>query len=238
MAILVPAAQAADITVLVPPVVASAGIRDIGVAYTKQSGQNVKLEMSAMAGILERAETATPAADLVALPSDMMDQYEHDHGILPGSRKRLGRMEIDLAVPVGAPHPDISTPEKLIAVLKAAKGVAYDDPAGRTMMAWIIQSMLARPELQGVHSVIGHGQALAEMDSGEADMALMLADEINRDPKASDAGPLPPYFGAHIDLDIAISARSADPKAAAAVIDYFLSSAADPIWASKHLSRR
>src|SRR6185312_3933789 len=106
-------------------------------------------------------------------------------GILAGSRKHLGRMEIDLVVPVGAPHPDVSTPEKLAAVLKGAKGVAYDDPAGGTMMAWIIQSMLLRAEFKGVNAVIGHGDPLAEMAAGEADVALKLADEIDRNPKAS-----------------------------------------------------
>jgi len=197
----------------------------------------VKINMSAMTGILRQAETANPANDLVALPSDLMDQLERDKGIVPGSRKRLGRMEINLVVPQGAPHPDISTPEKLVDVLKGAKAVAFDDPAGGTMMAWLNQSLLARNEFKGVHALPSR-DPLAAVANGEADVALKLADEIDRNPKVADAGPLPPYYGVHIDLEIAISSRSADPKAAQKVVDYLLSPAADPAWAAKHLARR
>src|SRR6185437_1598580 len=213
------AAQAANVSVLVPPVVAAAGLRDIATAYTKQAGQDMKVNMSAMTGIVRQAETASPASDLVALPSDLMDQLEHDHGIVPGSRKHLGRMEIDLVVPVGAPHPDVSTPEKLVEVLKGAKGVAFDDPAGGTMMAWLNQSLLARNEFKGVHEMPSR-DPLGAVANGEADFALKLADEIDRNPKVADAGPLPPYYGVHIDLDIAISSRAPEPRAAQRAIDY------------------
>lgn len=233
------AAYAADVAVLVPPVVAAAGVRDLTSAYTKDTGQNISLKMSAMERILPLAE-GTPSPDVVALPIDIMDQLEHDNGIVPGSRKHIGRVEIALAVPAGAPHPDISTPEKFVAVLNGAKGVAYSNPAGGTMFSWIIESMLLRPEFKGVHSVLidrGNGiTALASGDSG-ADMALQLGDEINN-PKVSSVGPLPPLYGAHIDLDIAILAHSGDAAAAGKLIDYLLSPQADPIWKSKHLTRR
>jgi ABC-type Fe3+ transport system substrate-binding protein len=125
--------------------------------------------------------------------------------------------------------------------LNGAKGVAYSNPAGGTMMAWIIQSMLARPEFKGVHSVLidkGNGiSALAAGNSG-ADMALQLADEIDANPKVSSVGPLPALFGAHIDSDIAILSHAANPKAVAALIDYLLQPESDPIWKSKHLARR
>jgi molybdate transport system substrate-binding protein len=238
---LVPVAQAAEVNVLVPPVVAAAGMRDLAVAYGKDTGQTLTLKMTPMDKMLQEAETGAPAADVVALPSDLMDQLEHDNGILPGSRKKIGRVEIALAVPAGAPHPDISTPEKFVAVLNGAKGVAYSNPAGGTMMAWIIQSMLLRPEFKNVHSVLidrGNGiSALAAGNSG-ADMALQLADEIDTNPKVSNVGPLPPLFGAHIDSDIAVLARTSDPKAAGGAIDYLLRPSSDAIWNSKHLARR
>jgi molybdate transport system substrate-binding protein len=232
------AARAADVSILVPAVVSYAGLKDLAAAATKDTGVNVTLSMVSMTTILQRAQTSVPAADLVALPSDLMDQLEHDHGIVPGSRRRIGRVEIDLAVPVGAPHPDISTPDKLVAVLTGAKGVAYDDPAGGTLLAWIIQSMLLRPEFKTVHTVTGHGDPLAEMAAGEADVALKFADEIARYPTAADVGPLPPVFGAHVDCDIAVLARSADSKAAAKMIDYLLRPAATPVWDANRLSRR
>ena len=69
-------------------------------------------------------------------------------------------------------------------------------------------------------------------------MTLQLANEIDTDhPKVLHVGPLPPLFGAHIDGDIAISARATDPKVAAAVIAYMLRPAADPVWKANYLTR-
>jgi molybdate transport system substrate-binding protein len=51
-------------------------------------------------------------------------------------------VEIGLAVKAGAPHPDISTIEKLVAVLKSAQAVLYSNPASGSMDASIIDRLL------------------------------------------------------------------------------------------------
>jgi ABC-type molybdate transport system substrate-binding protein len=107
------AAQAADVVVLVPPVVAAAGLRNLTDAYAKETGEGVTVKMALMSKILPEAETGMPAADAVALPGDLMVQLEHDKGIQPGSRKSIGRAEIALAVPAGAPHPEYQHPRSL-----------------------------------------------------------------------------------------------------------------------------
>lgn len=108
------------------------------------------------------------------------------------------------------------------------------------MMAWIIQSMLLRPEFKGVHAVLidrGNGISALAKGNTDADMALQFADEV-RGPKVSSVGPLPPLFGAHIDCDIAVLSRAPNPKAAEALIRYLLRPQADAFWKSKHLARR
>ena len=228
------------VSVLVPPVGWAAGIPILTKAYTTSTGKDAATQMALMSNILQDAESATPASDVVVLPSSIMDQLEYDKGIVSGSRKSIGRMDIALAVPAGAPHPDISTPEKFVQTLKSAKGVVYSDPAGKTMMAWIIQSMLNRPEFEGVHVILakrGEGNGISFLASGKSggDMALQLQDEIDSNSKVSDVGPVPPLFAAHIDLDIAVSSRSTHPQKAADVIKYLLSPAADPVWKEHHL---
>ena len=104
-----------------------------------------------MGSMLKEIETGNPPADIVALPTQLMDQLELEKGIQPGSRKSIGRVEIDLAVLKGAPKPDISTPEKAIAVLKSAKGITYSNPftAEGSMEAMICHTVLLRPGPQG-----------------------------------------------------------------------------------------
>ena len=193
-----------------------------------------------MGSMLKEIQSGNPPADIIALPENLMDQLELEKGIQPGSRKPLGRVEIDLAVLKGTPHPDISTPNKAIAVLKGARGITYSNPfsAEGSMEAFIIHTLLLRPDLKGVHPVIASkGNGITALLNNEGDMALQLADEIASNPKAEIVGPLPPLFGAHIDGDIAISARASDPKAAAAVMAYLLQPASNPVWKANYLDR-
>ena len=83
--------------------------------------------------------------------------------------------------------------------------------------------------------IIEKGNAVNGIKDG-ADMGLQLVCET-RDPAVSLVGPLPPELNAHIDGDVAVSSRSADPRDAVAFIAYILRPAATPIWKAKGLDR-
>jgi molybdate transport system substrate-binding protein len=230
--------QAAELTVLTPGFVANAGIRDLAASYEKQTGVKVTVKSTGMGAMLDTIKTGTPAADIVMLPQNLMDQLAADKGIVAGSRHKLGRVQIGLIVRAGAPHPDISTVAKLAAVLKTAKAVAYSSPfrAEKSMQAMIIHNILQRPQFKGVHGdIIEKGNAVNGIKQG-ADMGLQLVCET-RDPAVSLVGPLPPELHAWLDGDVAVSGRSADPKAAAAFVAYILKPVATPVWKAKGLDR-
>src|SRR5882724_13608209 len=118
-------ASAAELTVLTPGFVKFAGIDDLAAAYTKETGIKVTVKSTGMGAMMNTIKTGTPAADVVMLPKNLMDQLSADNGLVAGSRKALGRVQIVIIVPAGAPHPDISTAAKLAAALHAARHVAY-----------------------------------------------------------------------------------------------------------------
>src|SRR5213083_2241961 len=91
-------AQAAEITVLAPGFVKFAGIDDLAAAYTKETGIKVTVTSKGMGAMMETIKTGTPAADVVMLPQNLMDQLSTDKGVVAGSRKSLGRVEIVLIV--------------------------------------------------------------------------------------------------------------------------------------------
>ena len=109
-----------------------------------------------------------------------------------------------LAVRAGAPHPDISTVEKLAAVLKSAKAVMRSNPAGGSMVASVIENnVIKRPQFAGVNSPVSTkgegGQALAR---GEGDMAIQAICEILPYKEIELVGPLPRELAAwirHVD---------------------------------------
>jgi molybdate transport system substrate-binding protein len=232
-------ASAAELTVLAPGFVKFAGIDDLAAAYTKDTGIKVTVKSTGMGAMMNTIKTGTPAADIVFLPKNLMDTLQSDSGTVAGSRKPLGRVEIVLIVPAGAPHPDISTTAKLSAALKSVRHVAYSSPwkDEKSMQAMIIHDILARPDFAGVHeALIMNGNGVKGIKDG-ADMALQLECET-RDPAVSVVGPLPPELHAWLDGDVAISARAADTKAAAAFLAYITRPAATPVWKANGLERQ
>src|SRR5215210_510306 len=212
-----------EIKVIAPGVIYNAGLQDLAASFTKETGIKVTIVTSGMGRIVNDIKTQTPAADVINLPHELMSTLSLDGGVKPGSFTALGRSEMGLAVKAGAPHPDISTVEKLAVVLKSAKAVMRSNPASRTMVATLIDDVLKRPEFVGVNappSTQGEGgQALAR---GEGDMAIQTISQILPYKEIELVGPLPKELGAWIDTTVAVSARATHGDDARAFIRYLL----------------
>jgi molybdate transport system substrate-binding protein len=244
LALLTPPGQAAAIRtavirVLSPGVVYNAGLLDLAAGFTKKTGVKVYILPDLMGRIVGDIKARTPPPDVIFLPMDLMSSLALDKGIVPGTFTPLGRVEIGLAVKAGAPHPDISTVDKLVAALKSAQQVTVSNPAGgMSMEAEMIEALLKRPEFAGIHAVSSTngegGQALAR---GEGDMALQLVCEITPHPEISLVGALPPELGAHIDNAAAVAAHAGDVKDARAFIRYITRTEAAGVWKAKGLDR-
>jgi molybdate transport system substrate-binding protein len=230
---------AADIRVVAPGVVYNAGLLDLAEAYTKETGKKVAVNSVGMGGIVNAAKTASPPADVVMLPFELMSTLSLDGGLVPGTFTPLGRAEMGLAVPAGAPHPDISTVEKLAAALRGAKAVMRSNPAGGSMVAQVIQDkVIKRPEFAGVNSPISAqgegGQALVR---GEGDMALQAICEILPYKQIELVGPLPRDLAAWIDMSTAVSARAEHRADGLAFMKYLLRPESNSVWKAKALER-
>lgn len=230
---------AAEIRVISPGVVYNAGLLDLAAAYLKETGIKVTVTSAGMGGIVNAIKTNTPAPDVIMLPFELMSTLSLDGGVKPASFTPLGRSEMGLAVPAGAPHPDISTVEKLAAVLRSAKAVMRSNPAGGSMVASVIeQKVIKRPEFAGVNSPVSTkgegGQALAR---GEGDMAIQAICEILPYKEISLVGPLPRELAAWIDMSTGVSARSTNTDASMAFIRYITRPEATALWKAKGLNR-
>jgi len=244
-ALLVPivhvAAQApvAEIRVISPGVVYNAGLLDLAAAFMKDTGTKVTVTSSGMGRIVNDIKTVAAAPDVIMLPFELMSTLSLDGGVKPGTFTPLGRAEMGLAVRAGAPHPDISSVEKLAAALRSAKAVMRSNPAGGSMVARVIeQNVIKRPEFAGVNSPVSTqgegGQALAR---GEGDMALQAICEILPYKEIELVGPLPRELAAWIDMSTAVSARSTDSDRALAFIRYITRPEATAVWTAKGLKR-
>src|ERR1700749_4594710 len=91
-------AQAAELTVLAPGFVANAGIQDLAASYEKETGTKVTVKSVGMGAMMDTIKTGTPAADIVMLPQNLMNDLASGNGIVAGTRKPLGRVQIGLIV--------------------------------------------------------------------------------------------------------------------------------------------
>ena len=227
------------INILTPGVTYYAGVLDLKAGFQKETGTKVNVQLSGMGRILNDTKTAPQPADVVFLPVNLMDQLEAEKGIVPGSRMAIGRVRMALAVQKGDPIPDISTVEKLAAVLKSADSVLRSNPVGGSMVAAIIETMLKRPEFAGVKSKISPfgegGQALMR---GEGQMAIQAECEIlNHPDHLGNAGPVPDELGAYMDMVAAVPIRSTHPKEAAAWLKYATQPGTYSLWLGRGLER-
>jgi len=228
------------IKVITPAVTANAGLRDLAMGFEKEEGIKVEIVTLNMAKMVDELKSGNPAADIVFLPYALMDQAQTDKNVAAGSRTNIGRVRIGLAIHKGDPAPDISTVDKLAAVLKASDGVMYSDPTSGSMEARIIDGMLnAHPEFAGVKRKISKngegGQAVAR---GEGQMALQLICEIVNHPDSlTNVGPVPDSLGAYIDSAAAVTARAPHPKEAAQFLKYATQPGTYSLWLGKGLER-
>jgi len=225
--------------VISPGFTYNAGIVQFAAGFEAETGMKVEVVPFGMTRMVPELQTGNPPADIVFLPVNLMDQMEAAKAILPGSRIAIGRVNIGLAVHKGDPIPDISTVDKLAAVLKAANPVMYSNPASGSMEAGIIDTMLkTHPEFAGVKTKIStNGEGGEAVARGEGQIALQLICEIVNHQELSNAGPLPAELHAWIDGTAAISARSTHPKEAAQFLKYITQPGTYSLWLSRGLTR-
>lgn len=228
--------QAAELKILTPPVVEHAGLHELVEEFQQKTGTKVTLIVGEMLKIPERVHNE--ATDLFFLESDLMGKLAP--GSTAGAPAHLGRVHIGLAVKAGAPHPDISTLPKFIAVLKSAKGVTYSnpDPVRGSMVAKMAHAMMQRPDFAGVHGVISSkGNGVSGLINGEGDMALQLISEILPRKEVELVGKLPDELNAHMDISVALSSKAANVADAKAFIAFVMRPEAYKVWNAKGLDR-
>jgi molybdate transport system substrate-binding protein len=230
---------ARELILITPGVIFFGGVQDLAAAYEKETGTKITIKTSGMGRIVNDVKTQDPAPDIIMLPHELMSTLSLDGGVKKGSFTPLGRSEMGLAVRAGTPHPDISTVEKLAAVLRSAKAVMRSNPAGGSMVARVIENnVIKRPEFAGVNSPVSTkgegGQALAR---GEGDMAIQAICEILPYKEIELVGPLPRDLAAWIDMSTAVSARSNKLDEGMKFIRYMTRPEATALWTAKGTKR-
>ncbi len=237
-AFLLPAAAQAE-----PPImlhilstgVAAPGSRVLAMNYKNslkglwESGPDFSVSGGTAGRTKQQALAPDSVGDVVIVQKDDMEDLVKAGVILPGTNVSLGRIDLGVAVPKGAPHPDISTYPKFRDALLAAKTVAYTDPAGGSAGGIMIAKILSKPEFAGLKIVLS-GMGSQSAARGDAPIAIETMGTLLGTYGVDFIGLVPASLNAHLYFSIGVLAKAPNLKEAIAFEKYALRPQAKPIW--------
>ena len=171
-------------------------------------------------------------ADLLILTAEAIDDLIARGKVMTGSRVDIARSGIGVAVPAGAPRPDVSTPEALKRALLAAKTVSYS----RVGASGIYTANVLLPRL-GIAEEMKSRALVSEpgtpvgvlLATGKADIGLQQISELVPIPGVDIVGPLPGDLQKMTTFSAGICTGSASADTARALAEYLAAPAALPV---------
>ena len=227
LAVLAPSAvRAADITVYSPGIV-NAPLRKLADAWTAETGNKVTFA-GFNVGRIRTAVGKDDPGDVVIAPTADFTVFAPK--LAPGTQHGVGRVPFGLAVKAGGAHPDISSHDKFVAVIKQAGILAFANPASGSLTGAMVEDMLKRPEFSGVEPRPIKGLIGEAIARGDAPFGGGAITEEIMVPGAEVVGIFPDDLGLHVDVSAAVLKVSAAPDDAAAFLRYVTRPEAAAVW--------
>ncbi len=156
-------------------------LSDAVTAFHQRTGSGVLIKLDTAGGITKRV-TSGERADLLASSCDQLELLA-GQGLVLGGVHAVGEARMALGVRKGEAALDISSLEKLIAVLRAAPLIVRGDPAGGGTGGIHLQKMferlgLAEETASRTMLRVGGYNVMKEVAEGRVDFAMTQSTEI------------------------------------------------------------
>jgi len=210
------------------------GLRTLAASWTAETGKNVTIVGGTVTRAHDNVRDKTPG-DLVLLP--LPDLKDVAANLKPGPFAPIGRANFGLAIKAGAPHPDISTLPKFIAVLRAGSGVGFTDPTRGSAAGKMVAELLARPDFAGIKPVPIAGTPGQAIARDGVQYALGPMSEEVTVPGVEVVGVMPKEVEMHFDYTGAVTGYATQPDEAAAFLTYITRPEAQAVWKGTGLEK-
>jgi molybdate transport system substrate-binding protein len=192
--------------------------------------------------VLEKRIGEGEAADVAIVTAGGAKDLIASGKIVPGSLVDIARSSIGVAVPKGAPRPDISTVEGFKRALLAAQSIACSKPVGGgasgAHMAKVFAE-LGMTEAMQAKAKYGAGGAAGlaglVVKRGEADIGIQQMAELMAVDGIDVVGPLPQEIQSITQFTAGIPATAEHPDAGRALISFLTTPAAKTVITAKGL---
>ena len=191
--------------------------------FAQQSGIHVAIESVGGVDAAKRVQ-AGEAFDVVILASDAIARLLAAGQLLPGSQVDWVQSGVAVAVPAGAPLPDLRTEDAVRQAVLAAPSISLSTgPSGvalaQLFARWGIADQIAPRMVQAPPGVpVGALVAL-----GEVALGFQQLSELLHVPGITIAGPLPAAIQITTTFSAGVGAQSPQAEAARALLAYLAS---------------
>jgi molybdate transport system substrate-binding protein len=200
--------------------------------FEQASGHKVDYVFAVMSALREKV-AAGEAADVLVMPTNILEGYQKDGVVRAQARAILGLVSVYAVTRKGAPQPDLSTPDTVKAAMLKARAITHatpgETPSG-THMGKLIESFGIAEAMKGKvfhRSALRGGVELVA--SGEAEIGFYPKSEVIND-SLSLVGPLPAAIQLTTIYGAAVTAKSAAPEAGAAFIAFMTDAQHHAVW--------
>lgn len=175
-------------------------------------------------GAMREKLLAGEPCDLMIVTDRMIDELAGTGRLRGDIRAALGRVATGIAVPAGAPRPEVATPEALRAALRSSGAIHFPDPLNATAgihFAGVLRELGMDAEVGARCRTHPNGAtAMRELAAGGDLSAIGCTQisEIVRTPGVTLVAPLPGRFALGTVYTAAVAARAAQPELAVRLI--------------------
>ena len=201
--------------------------------FERKSGHKIEFIFAVMSALRDKL-AAGEKADVLVMPTNILDEYQKGDVVQAQGRAILGLVSINAVVRTGAPKPDMSTPDKVRQTILNSRAIVHATPgatpSGTHMgklieMLGIVDAMkgkiIHRPALEGGVQLVA---------SGEADIGFYPKSEVINTDGLSVVGPLPAAIQLTTIYGAAVTAASAARDVGVAFIAFVADPAHRAAW--------
>jgi molybdate transport system substrate-binding protein len=198
--------------------------------FAKQSGHQVTFTITPPFNIDKELAAKTFDAIIISVPA--METHDQAGTLVSGTRVALARVGVGVIIKAGAPAPDVSTPEKFMAAVLAARALTHGDPKLANTAGAIAAAAFAKlgilDEVKGKtrHATLAVGGKLVA--DGEVEIGFFNMSELPGG--VALAGPLPGPLQGYTSYEAAVLAKGSKDEAAATFVKFLASPGAAGAW--------
>ncbi|MFT4198538.1 MAG: substrate-binding domain-containing protein [Pseudoxanthomonas sp.] len=204
-------------------------LAELAAAWQARGGEPVAIESVGGVDAAKRVQAGEEAFDLVFLASDAIDRLLAAGRVVVGSKADLMLSSTAVAVPKGAPHPDIGSEDAVRAAVLAAPSLGYSTgPSGVALQAlfarWGIAEQIA-PRIVQARPGVPVGSLIA---GGEVALGFQQLSELIHVEGVDIVGALPPAIAIDTVFSAGVVAGSPNAEAAGRLLAFMASPEAEP----------